>query len=145
MYSTLLWYRPLDSTTYSAVCTSSIDHLVLLWVSISALAALNLLALIRCYIPPQHRAYLELVGRVEDLEFAHDEVRQRLTKRAKAENMATARTAHEARSARRDLIETEAAAILEGEKQRQAALPLAQSPADLKAALRQRLRLAKGQ
>lgn len=135
----------LDSTTYCAVCTSSIDHLVLLWISISVLAALSVLALIRCYIPPQTHKLLDLLGRVEDLEFAHEEVRHRLTKRAKAENMATARTAHEARSQRRDLIESEAAAILEGEKQRQAALPLAQSPADLKAALRQRLRLAKGQ
>lgn len=115
--------------------------LALVWISMCALAALSVLSLIRCYIPPQRRSHLELVGRVEDLEFAHDEVRQRLTKRAKAENMDKARTAHEARAERRDQIESEAAAILDAAKQQQ--LPLAQSPADVKAALRQRVRLAK--
>lgn len=82
-----------------------------LWASIAALVA-SLLALARAYVPPQQRQLHQLTGRVEDLEMAHQDVRERLTKRAKTENMAKARDEKESRANTRERIELEALRVL---------------------------------
>lgn len=103
-----------------------------------AAVVLGAVAVYRAFLPPQTRALYLLTGRVEDLEAAHEDLRARLTKRAQRENMDKARSAHEERALRRDQIEAQAAEIIEAAKNQPAA---PQSPADLKIALRQRLRL----
>lgn len=82
-----------------------------LWLAIAALA-LAVFAVGRAYVPPQTRALLMLTGRVEDLEAAHEDVRERLTRRAKIENVSKARDEKELRAARRDSLEAEALQVL---------------------------------
>lgn len=102
-----------------------------LWLSLGGLI-LACLALARAWIPPQQRELWNLTGRVEDLESAHRDVRDRLTQRAKSENMAKAREVlDEKRRSARDL-EAEALQVLEAAKNP----PPPQSPPDPAAAKR---------
>jgi len=90
----------------------------------AAALALAFWSLWRSYVPPQTRQVNQLTGRVEDLELAHDDIRQRLTRRAQTENMAKARATHEERAARRDAVEEHAAEIIRTARQGPAPMDL---------------------
>jgi hypothetical protein len=100
----------------------------------SALAAA---ALWRAYVPPQTRKVHELEGRIQDLEFAYDELSKRMTKRARTEGLEAAREVHKARSERNDRATEEALRIIEEHKAPGAAGALPSVPN--KIALRARL------
>lgn len=87
-----------------------------LWLALGGLI-LSCLAVARTYLRAPSRELWLLTGRVEDLEQAHADVRDRLTRRAKSENMQKARDALEtSRRSARDL-EAEALRVIEEAKQ----------------------------
>lgn len=106
----------------------------------AAALVLSALALWRAYVPPQQRTVAALQADVADLAFAVEEFGKRLTSRARRENMDTARQAAEERKARRDTIESEAAALIEATR---AVAPQPQQQPPSKAQLRAAM-LAKG-
>jgi hypothetical protein len=89
--------------------------MIVLGIALAALA-LSLFSLARAWVPPQTRGVLELQGRVEDLEFALADVRQRLTKRARAEGADNARGAFKERRAASDTLLEQAAAVVDAAK-----------------------------
>lgn len=113
-----------------------------LWIALVGLA-LSCLALARAWTPPQQRELWKLIGRVEDLEGAHQDIRDRLTQRAKRENMQKARDVLDSeRSNARDL-EAEALRVIQEAKAGQVQeIPL--DPAARRRALRAQLFMKKG-
>jgi hypothetical protein len=93
----------------------------------------SLVALGRAYVPPQTRKFNELLGRVEDLEADSSDLHGRLAKRARVENMATAREAAEAKRAQREGLVEQAAALLQAQRE---APPPALDDASARAAMR---------
>jgi hypothetical protein len=87
-------------------------QLLALFVAIALAAA----ALARAYVPPQSRKVHELEGRIQDLEFAYDELAKRMTRRARTEGLETAREVHKARSERSDRATEEALRIIDEHK-----------------------------
>jgi hypothetical protein len=85
---------------------------MLLGIATAALA-LSLFSAWRSIIPPQTRLVATLQGRVEDLEFALADVRDRLTKRARAEGADESRDKLKRKRTVAEQALQEAAAVLE--------------------------------
>lgn len=80
-------------------------------IALVALVA-SLVALARAYKPPQARAVAALQGRVEDLEIAFADVRERVTTRERRAQMEHARQVHEAKQRQRSTAEEQAHQII---------------------------------
>jgi len=109
-----------------------------LYLSIAALAC-ALVALARCFVPPQSRLVYELADRIGELEHAQQTLRDRLDRRSKQENMAKAREVREYSVAERDTLAEQARAILAQQAQAAQQVPQAEG----KAGLRRRFGLIK--
>jgi hypothetical protein len=75
--------------------------------------------LFRCYVPPQVKQLRDALDRIAGLEDAYEAVAQRLTKRAKAENLEGARAVRETRKQRGDELADEALALIQNAKAQQ--------------------------
>lgn len=122
------WYGATLRTTGPPVLSLEIvlGIAVLSWVGVAW-------ALLRTRTPPQQRAVSDLRGRVEDLEHDLEQLHARVSKRARQEDLATARDRHEERSKRRNDLEAQAAAIVANQQQQQ---PTPADPQQLRAQLR---------
>lgn len=99
------------------------------------------IALARAYVPPQQRQVHELRGRVEDLELAHEDVRTRLTRRARQEGLDQARQVKTGAAAERDALADQARQLLAAQA---AAGQATAATAGSKDELRRRFGLVKG-